>query len=103
MAIRSARCSSLYHLLNSASLSAGTSHHTINSPVPFFLVAICALLLAHVTDEFIGRTIAPLADERFLGGQQVPRRARVQPVRVGPALVDPAPRVGPVVVDLAAQ
>src|ERR1043166_9481306 len=34
MASRSARCSSLYQRLKSGSLSAGTSAHTINSPVP---------------------------------------------------------------------
>src|SRR5207237_577760 len=40
MASRSARCSSLYQRLNSASLSAGTSAHTISSPVPFFAVMV---------------------------------------------------------------
>src|SRR5215831_14072640 len=38
--MRSARCSSLYQRLNSASLSAGTSAHTMRSPVPFFACAI---------------------------------------------------------------
>src|SRR5262249_13130786 len=38
IASRSARCSSLYQRLNSASFSAGTSAHTIRSPVPFFAV-----------------------------------------------------------------
>src|SRR5262249_56253510 len=37
-ASRSARCSSLYQGLNSASLTAGTSAHTIRSPLPFFAV-----------------------------------------------------------------
>src|SRR5262249_51422288 len=34
---RSARCSSLYQRLNSASCSAGTSDHTMSSAVPFVL------------------------------------------------------------------
>src|SRR3989442_104035 len=38
---RSAMCSSLYQRLNSFSLSAGTSHHTMRSPAPF-LFAISA-------------------------------------------------------------
>src|SRR5690349_5221961 len=41
--MRSARCSSLYQRLKSASLSAGTSAHTISSPVPFFAPAMAGL------------------------------------------------------------
>src|SRR5688572_25344350 len=41
---RSARCSSLYQRLKSGSLSAGTSHHTMSRPAPFFFfVAISHL------------------------------------------------------------
>src|SRR5688500_16833997 len=36
MLSRSARCSSLYQRLKSGSLSAGTSHHTMSRPAPFF-------------------------------------------------------------------
>src|SRR5262244_4486244 len=51
--MRSARCSSLYQRLNSASLSAGTSAHTINSPVPFRGVAMPRLpdFLVHELDD----------------------------------------------------
>src|SRR5438874_1322564 len=60
-------------------------------------------LLAHVLDELLRRVVTPLADERFFRRQQVTRRARVEPVGVGPALVHAAPRIAPVVVDLAAE
>src|SRR5262245_11216345 len=152
MARRSARCSSLYQRLNSFSLSAGTSHHTIKSPVPFFFTAIVVLLpyecyedrdrrrlhssagfaratcpggrhggarsrattvgrgakppsesLDHVANELVRRSLAPLADQRLLGGQEVARGAGVQPIGVRPALVHTAPGVAPVVVDLAAE
>src|SRR5688500_1722510 len=44
MLSRSARCSSLYQRLKSGSLSAGTSHHTMSRPVPFFFVAMSHLV-----------------------------------------------------------
>src|SRR5689334_24386317 len=62
-----------------------------------------AVLRGHVPDEPLRRILAPLADQRLLGGQQIGAAPRVQPVGVGPALVHAAPRIGPVVVDLAAQ
>src|SRR5215510_3675631 len=51
--MRSATCSSLYQRLNSASLSAGISAHTINSPVPFRDVAMARLpdFLVHELDD----------------------------------------------------
>src|SRR4030095_10973071 len=47
MASRSARCSSLYQRLKSASLSAGTSAQTISSPVPlpFPIVPLAVLVV----------------------------------------------------------
>src|SRR5438876_3563647 len=60
-------------------------------------------LHAYMFDELLRRVLAPLADERLLGGEQRARRARVQPIGVGPALVHAAPRIAPVVVDLAAE
>src|SRR5215470_3796922 len=50
--MRSARCSSLYQRLNSASLSAGTSAHTIKSPLPF-IVAIAVLLSIGCPDDSV--------------------------------------------------
>src|SRR6266508_1288267 len=46
---------------------------------------------------------APLRSQPLLGRYQVRAVLRVQPVRVRPVLVHPAPRVRPVVVDLASQ
>ena len=42
---RSAICSSLYHLLNSSSISSGTSTQTISNPVPFFAVIMRSCVL----------------------------------------------------------
>src|SRR5947207_1341938 len=67
-------------------------------PAPAFMT-----LLPPVLDELLRRVVTPLADERFFRRQQVTRRARVEPVGVGPALVHAAPRIAPVVVDLAAE
>src|SRR5216684_7841299 len=58
---------------------------------------------AGMADEALGRALAPLRLEALLGAQQVAAVGGVQPVGIGPALVHAAPRVGPVVVDLAAQ
>src|SRR5437867_2727989 len=72
-------------------------------PVKRRMIAIVGLLYAHVADEALGRVLAPLAHQRLFGRQQIRAAARVQPVGVGPPLVHAPPRVGPVVVDLAAE
>src|SRR5439155_18364914 len=54
-------------------------------------------------DEALRRPLAPLRLEAFLGGQKVAAIGGVQPVGIGPALMHAAPRVGPVIVDLAAK
>src|SRR2546427_3779513 len=58
---------------------------------------------ADVTDEPLRRVLAPLAPEPFLRRQEIAAALRVEPVGVRPTLVDAAPRIGPVVVDLAAE
>src|SRR2546422_7510003 len=60
-------------------------------------------LRAHMTDELLGCAFPPLADERLLDRQQVRAAPCVQAVGVRPALVHPAPRIAPVVVNLAPQ
>src|SRR5262245_15465863 len=85
---------------------AGVGGLSANSPPPGSLCSpalpargrATIYLQADVADEFVGRALAPLADQRFLRGEQVARGAGVQPVGVGPALVHAAPRIGPVVV-----
>src|SRR5258705_3416871 len=72
-------------------------------PVKIRRIAMAASLYAHVANEPLRRILAPLAHQGFLGGQEVRAAARVQPVGVGPALVHAPPRIGPVVVDLAAE
>src|SRR5262245_38686732 len=57
----------------------------------------------HAIEESLGRTLSPLRDEPVVSRDQVRAVLLVQPVGVGPVLVHPAPRVGPVVIDLAAQ
>src|SRR4029453_15470353 len=56
-----------------------------------------------VPEELLRRIGAPLAHEALLHGEEVRAAPRVGPIGVRPALVPPAPRVAPVVVDLAAQ
>src|ERR1700722_8272582 len=58
---------------------------------------------AGVIDEFLRRRLAPLRHQGLLGGQEVRAVGQIQAVAVGPMLVHAAPRIGPVVVDLAAQ
>src|SRR4029453_17691056 len=57
----------------------------------------------HAIEESLRRPLAPLRDEPVIRRDQVRAVLPVQPVGVRPVLVHPAPRVGPVVVDLAAQ
>ena len=79
--MRSGRCSSLYQRLNSSSLSAGTSAHTIRSPVPF-------LAMSPSFRHGISRIgAAGPAAEHGGGGQpferhQAPERGLIAPERV---------------------
>src|SRR5262245_12725716 len=59
--------------------------------------------LADVADELLGGILPPLTHERLLGRQEIRAAPGVEPVGVGPSLVDAPPGVGPVVVDLAAE
>src|SRR6267143_1117428 len=56
-----------------------------------------------VGDEFLRNGLPPLRAQSFLRRQQLGPMARVEHVGVGPVLVHPAPRILPVVVDLAAE
>src|SRR5262245_26851661 len=58
---------------------------------------------ADALDELLRWALTPLRDQSLLGRQQVGSVLRVEPVGVGPVLVHSSPRVGPVVVDLAAE
>src|SRR5690242_4159532 len=58
---------------------------------------------AGVADEALRRPVAPLRAQALLGADQVAAVGGVEPIGVGPALVHAAPRILPVVVDLAAQ
>src|SRR5262245_48542316 len=60
-------------------------------------------LRGHVVDELLGRIGAPLTDEGLLDREEVRAAPGIQTVGIGPLLVDPAPGVAPVIVDLAAQ
>src|SRR4051812_18605985 len=62
-----------------------------------------ASLWADVTDELLRRTPSPLRTKSFLGRNEVAAVMNIQPVGVGPMLVNPAPRISPVVVDLTAE
>src|SRR5580700_6271391 len=57
----------------------------------------------HMIDEFLRRPFAPLRPQCFFGGDEIGAVGEVEPVAVGPMLMDAAPRIGPVVIDLAAQ
>src|ERR1700722_15363448 len=58
---------------------------------------------AGVVDEFLRRRLAPLRHQGFLYRPQVRAVGEIETVAVGPMLVDAAPGIGPVVVDLTAQ
>lgn len=60
-------------------------------------------LRTNTLDELLWRRPAPLRDQRFMRRQQMRGAARIETVGIGPAFVHPAPGVGPVVVDLAAE
>src|SRR5262245_14808424 len=57
----------------------------------------------HAIEEPLRRALAPLRDEPVFRGDQVRAVLHVEPVRVGPVLVHAAPRIRPIVVDLAAE
>src|ERR1700686_4249564 len=60
-------------------------------------------LHAHVIDEFLRRPLAPLRPQRFFRGNEIGTVGEIEAIAVGPMLVDAAPWIGPVVIDLAAQ
>src|SRR5262245_18062553 len=57
----------------------------------------------HSIEESLRRALAPLRDEPVISRDQVRAVLLVETVGVRPVLVHTAPRIGPVVVDLAAQ
>src|SRR2546426_7051850 len=84
----------------------GTSSRRIPSGGPNSRMTIAFMapgLRDCVGDEFLGHRLAPLRAQSFLRRQQLGAMARVEHVGVGPVLVHPAPRILPVVVDLAAE
>src|SRR4051812_44275359 len=56
-----------------------------------------------VVDELFRRPFAPLRDEGFLDRDKVRAVGEVEAVAVSPVLVHAAPRIGPIVIDLAAE
>src|SRR6266850_4331175 len=85
----------------------GTSSSRITSGPPNSRMTTAFMVRAplgdRVGDEFLRHRLAPLGLQTFLRRQQLGAMARVEHVGVGPVLVHPAPRVLPVVVDLAAE
>src|SRR6267378_4497066 len=84
----------------------GTSSRRITSGGPNSRMTIAFMapgLRDRVGDEFLGHRLAPLRAQAFLRRKQLGAMARVEHVGVGPVLVHPAPRILPVVVDLAAE
>src|ERR1051325_7470378 len=79
------------------------SSRRITSGAPNSRMTIAFTLAHGVRDERLRRRRAPLRAQAFLRGEQVGRRARVQHIGIGPVLVHAAPRILPVVVDLAAE
>src|SRR5919204_4414114 len=57
----------------------------------------------HAGDELFRRPLAPLGDQTLLGRNQIGAVLHVQAVAVRPVLVHAAPRIRPVVIDLAAE
>src|ERR1700761_1208219 len=58
---------------------------------------------AGVADELLRWSFAPLRAQRFFRLDQVRAVGEIEPVAVSPVLMHPAVRIGPVVVDLAAE
>src|SRR5258708_700499 len=84
----------------------GTSSRRITSGGPnsrMTMAFIARGLGDRVRDERLRHRLAPLRAQPFLRRQQLGPIARVEHVGVGPVLVHPAPRILPVVVDLAAD
>src|SRR5208282_2238809 len=72
---------------------------------PFALAAPSMVfsLRYRVLDEFLRHGVTPLREEPIPGRNLVGGRAGVEDVGVGPVLVDPAPGIVPVIVDLGAE
>src|SRR6267378_2056694 len=82
----------------------GTSSRRITSGGPNSRMTTAFMVLRdRVGDEFLRHGLPPLRAQAFLRRQQLGAMARVEHVGVGPVLVHPAPRILPVVVDLAAE
>src|SRR6267143_171636 len=84
----------------------GTSSSRITSGGPNSRMTIAFMAPAlrdRVGDEFLRNRLAPLRAQSFLRRKQLGAMARVEHVGVSPVLVHPAPRILPVVVDLAAE
>src|SRR5919198_5310778 len=56
-----------------------------------------------VRDEFVRRRTAPLRAQALFGRKQVRWRIDIEHIGVGPVLVHAAPRILPVIVDLAPE
>src|SRR3979409_1282755 len=81
-----------------------SSRITSGGPNSRMTIAFMAPALRdRVGDEFLRNRLPPLRAQAFLRREQLGSMARVEHVGVGPVLVDPAPRILPVVVDLAAE
>src|SRR6267143_4266590 len=82
----------------------GTSSRRITSGSPNSRMTMAFTALRdRVGDEFLGHRFAPLGAQSFLRRKELGAMARVEHVGIGPMLVHPAPRILPVVVDLAAE
>src|SRR5919201_1425144 len=81
----------------------GTSSRRITSGAPNSRMTIAFTLAHGVRDERLRRRRAPLRAQALFRREEIGRRARVQDIRVGPVLVHAAPRILPVIVDLAAE
>src|SRR5947208_824361 len=84
----------------------GTSSRRITSGGPNSRMTMAFMapgLRDRVGDEFLRHRFAPLGAQSFLGRKKLGAMARVEHIGIGPVFVHPAPRVLPVVVDLAAE
>src|SRR3989442_438774 len=84
----------------------GTSSRRITSGGPKLRMTIAFMvpgLRDRVGDEFLRHRLPPLRAQAFLRRKQLGSMARVEHVGIGQVLVQPGPRILPVVVDLAAE
>src|SRR5579863_9603554 len=58
---------------------------------------------AGVVDELFRRLLAPLRHQSFVDRNEIGAVGKIETVAVRPMLMDAAPRIGPIVVDLAAE